>query len=91
MFVDFHLDKYFNTTNTKCKFTRGIIPFGGPLEGYKNTGDERREQSNSEFMCDTMSRHGIGVADAVERALTRCADVLSRARLQRSRSSSWTT
>merc|ERR1719478_222842 len=41
MFVDFHLDKYFNTTNTKCKFTRGIIPLGGPLEGYKNDGDER--------------------------------------------------
>ena len=42
--VDFHLDNNFNTTNTKCAHTRSIIPFGGPLEGYKNTEDREDEQ-----------------------------------------------
>jgi hypothetical protein len=50
MFVDYHLDKYFNTSNQKCQFSQGIIPFGGPLEGYKNTGDERMEQQNSKSL-----------------------------------------
>lgn len=49
MHVDFHLDKDFNTSNTKCKHTRTVISFGGPLAGYKNTGDERAEQSDSKF------------------------------------------
>jgi len=50
MFVDYHLDKYFNTSNQKCQFSQGIIPFGGPLEGYKNTRDERMEQQNSKSL-----------------------------------------
>ena len=37
MFVDFHLDNKFNSTNTKCKFTRSILPFGGPLD---RTGED---------------------------------------------------
>jgi hypothetical protein len=28
---DFHLDAKFNTTNTKNKYTRSIVSFGGPL------------------------------------------------------------
>jgi hypothetical protein len=38
MFVDFHLDNKFNTSNTKCKFTRSILPFGGPLDRNDNDG-----------------------------------------------------
>ena len=30
-YVDFHLDSAFNVTNTKNKYSRSIIPFGGPL------------------------------------------------------------
>ena len=57
MFVDFHLDKYFTKTNQKCKFTRGIMPFGGPLEGYKNTSDSRLEQQTSKYStCLKVSR-----------------------------------
>ena len=49
MYVDFYLDKDFNTSNTKCKYTRALVNFGGPLPGYKNTGDSRAEQSDSKF------------------------------------------
>ena len=38
MFVDFHLDNKFNTSNTKCTFTRSILPFGGPLDRNDNDG-----------------------------------------------------
>ena len=52
MFVDFHLDNKFNTNNSKCKFTRSILPFGGPLDRvdkdgvrlYMNTSQEAEEQ-----------------------------------------------
>lgn len=47
LFFDFHLDKYFNTSNTKSQFTRGIIVTGGPLEGYQNTDKDYEEQNNS--------------------------------------------
>ena len=49
VFVGSHLDQYFNMTNTKLEFTQGIIPLGGPLEGYKNTGDDRRKQQDREL------------------------------------------
>ena len=67
MFVDYHLDKYFNTSNQKCQFSQGIIPFGGPLEGYKNTGDERMEQQTSKFL-----RPGLVVSGRLSRGGT-CA------------------
>jgi len=51
-FVDFHLDNKFTSNNTKCKFTRSILPFGGPLDRttdggermYMNTTDQEDEQ-----------------------------------------------
>jgi len=54
MFVDFHLDNQFSTNNTKCQFTRSILPFGGPLDVkaddgaqlYKNMDDKEDEQDN---------------------------------------------
>jgi len=44
MLVDFHLDKTFSLNNTKCMFTRTVLPFGGPLEGYANTATKESEQ-----------------------------------------------
>jgi hypothetical protein len=52
MFVDFHLENKFNTNNSKCKFTRSILPFGGPLDRvdkdgvrfYMNISQEAEEQ-----------------------------------------------
>ena len=38
MFVDFHLDNKFNANNSKCKFTRSILPFGGPLDRVDKDG-----------------------------------------------------
>ena len=38
MFVDFHVDNKFNTSNAKSQFTRSILPFGGPLDRNDNDG-----------------------------------------------------
>jgi len=46
MFVDFHLDNQFNVSNTACKFTRSIIPFGGPLKGYADTKTNSTQQAS---------------------------------------------
>ncbi len=37
MLVDFHLDSAFNVTNTKNKFSRSIISFGGPIGNSMRT------------------------------------------------------
>ena len=51
MYVDFHLDKNFNTTNTANAYTRTIMFFGGPLAGYENiTIDNEQNQTDSEYI-----------------------------------------
>jgi hypothetical protein len=54
MLVDFHLDNKFNSTNTKCKFTRSILPFGGPLD--RKTGDGERMYKNTEDKEDEQEK-----------------------------------
>jgi len=56
MFVDFHLDNEFNTTNTKCKFTRSIVSFGGPLPGYRNTrvDEDEQEKKTKKYIIDNL-------------------------------------
>ena len=54
MLVDFHLDNRFNSTNTKCKFTRSILPFGGPLD--RKTGDGERMYKNTEDKEDEQEK-----------------------------------
>lgn len=65
MYVDFHVDKNFNTTNTANAFTRTIMFFGGPLAGYNNISiDNEPNQTESECIpafrahkCLFLQRH----------------------------------
>jgi hypothetical protein len=84
MFFDFHLDKYFNTSNNKCKFTRGILEFGGPLEGYLHTEDDDDEQRDSKFVT-RWKLHGTPLLWVVDEMRCLCE------REQRSRNSSLIT
>ena len=79
MFVDFNLDNKFNTNNTKCKFTRSILPFGGPLDRaedgvriYMNTTHKEEEQKNKikryildELYDDFKEANGSGYSDKI--------------------------
>jgi len=59
MIVDFHLDDTFNLTNTKCKFTRTILEFGGPLEGYPNTvtNETEQEKKTKAYILDKLEEN----------------------------------
>jgi len=46
MMLDYHVDQNFNTTNAKSAWSRSIITFGGPIDGYNNVKTKRREQRN---------------------------------------------
>ncbi len=66
MFVDFHVDKKFNTSNFKCQFTRSILPFGGPLDRndkdgvrlYLNTSHEKDKQTRAtkQYIIDNLEK-----------------------------------
>jgi hypothetical protein len=66
MFVDFHVDNQFNTSNTKSKFTRSILPFGGPLDRtdsdgvrlYLNTTHKEKKQDDAtkKYIIDNLEK-----------------------------------
>jgi hypothetical protein len=44
--VDYFFDKSFSATNLKSKYTREVIFFGTPLEGYSHANDREEEQED---------------------------------------------
>jgi hypothetical protein len=42
--VDFYFDKDFSLASPNCKYSRAIIDFGMPLEGYDNQDDNAKKQ-----------------------------------------------
>jgi hypothetical protein len=66
MFVDFHVDNKFNTSNPKSQFTRSILPFGGPLDRndidgvrlYLNTSHDKDKQTRAtkQYIIDKLEK-----------------------------------